>query len=127
MQARSMQPLGSRGSSLQCSPMVAEAVAILRGIQLAGLRHCLVNPVPLDRVGSLVNDRNRHESEIGLVIDEIGHLMQRLADYKDELSSNKAEDKTPQLCFLSKVMSEGTTHKSATDKSVGKRISMFSS
>ena len=31
-------------------------------------------------VVDLVNDLNRHESEIGLVIDETRHLMQRLAD-----------------------------------------------
>ncbi|KAK1552288.1 hypothetical protein Q3G72_013826 [Acer saccharum] len=59
------------------SPMVAEAVAILKGLQLAvdtGL-------VPVDLVSDaavvvgLVNDMKEHGSEIGLVIDAIRKLM----------------------------------------------------
>ncbi|KAK0597399.1 hypothetical protein LWI29_024899 [Acer saccharum] len=61
-------------------PVVAEAVGILKGIQLA----CETGLVPLDLVSDvvgvvgLVNDTKEHASDIGLVIDAIRRLMRSL-------------------------------------------------
>ncbi|KAK4846467.1 hypothetical protein QYF36_017550 [Acer negundo] len=63
------------------SPMVAEAVAIFKGIQQLA---CDTGLVPLDLVSDaavvvgLVNDTKEHASEIGLVIDAIRRHMMSL-------------------------------------------------
>ncbi|KAK4856389.1 hypothetical protein QYF36_017014 [Acer negundo] len=85
------------------NPMVAEAVAILRGVQLA----IDTGFVPLDLVSDatvvvgMVNDMKVHASDIGLVIDAIMKLLLSLPSrvlrvcgwwgkYKDFDSDRKA-------------------------------------